>query len=152
MKRLAAMQDWPLFWQRAVAATSAARSRSADGITTNGSLPPSSSTVFLISPPAIAATDRPAASLPVSVAAAHPRVAQDPLDRVRADQQGLERALREAGPAEQRPPGSSAVCGTFEACLSSPTLPAISAGAANRITCQSGKFHGITASTGPSGW
>jgi hypothetical protein len=45
----------------------------------------------------------------------------------------------------------SAVCGTFEACLSRPTLPAISAGAANRITCHSGKFHGITASTGPSG-
>ena len=31
-------------------------------------------------------------------------------------------------------------------------VPAISAGAANRTTCQSGKFHGITASTGPSGW
>ena len=46
---------------------------------------------------------------------------------------------------------SSAVCGTFDACFSSPTLPAISAGAANRITCQSGKFHGMTASTGPSG-
>ncbi len=47
---------------------------------------------------------------------------------------------------------NSAVCGTFEACLSSPTLPAISAGAANRIACQSGKFHGMMASTGPSGW
>lgn len=31
-------------------------------------------------------------------------------------------------------------------------LPAISAGAAKRMTCQSGKFHGITASTGPIGW
>ena len=47
---------------------------------------------------------------------------------------------------------NSAVCGTFDACFSSPTLPAISAGAANRITCQSGKFHGITARTGPIGW
>ena len=46
----------------------------------------------------------------------------------------------------------SAVCGTFEACLSSPTLPAISAGAAKRMACQSGKFQGMTASTGPSGW
>ena len=46
---------------------------------------------------------------------------------------------------------SNAVCGTFDACLSSPTLPAINAGAANRITCHSGKFHGMTASTGPSG-
>ena len=42
--------------------------------------------------------------------------------------------------------------GTLDACLSSPTLPAMSAGAANRMTCHSGKFHGITANTGPSGW
>ena len=35
--------------------------------------------------------------------------------------------------------------------MSRPTLPAISAGAANRTTCQSGKFHGMTASTTPSG-
>ena len=69
MNRFAAMQDCPLFWQRAVVATSAAVSRSAEGITTNGSLPPSSSTVFLISRPAIWAMDRPAGSLPVSVAA-----------------------------------------------------------------------------------
>ena len=46
---------------------------------------------------------------------------------------------------------ASADCGTFEACLSSPTLPAMSAGAAKRKTCQNGKFHGITASTAPSG-
>ena len=46
---------------------------------------------------------------------------------------------------------NKAVCGTLLACLSSPTLPAINAGAAKRIACQSGKFHGITASTGPSG-
>ena len=47
---------------------------------------------------------------------------------------------------------ASAHCGTLEACFSSPTLPAISAGAAKRNTCQNGKFHGITASTGPIGW
>ena len=69
MNRLAAMQDWPLFWQRAVTATSAARSTSADGMTTNASVPPSSSTVFLISSPQIAATDWPAGSEPVRVAA-----------------------------------------------------------------------------------
>src|ERR1035441_10953532 len=52
MKRLAAMQDWPLFRQRATAPTWAAACRSADGMTMNGSLPPSSSTTFLISSPA----------------------------------------------------------------------------------------------------
>src|ERR1700745_3942800 len=69
MKRLAAMQDWPLFRQRANAATSAALGRSADGMTTNGSLPPSSRTTFLISLPAMDATDDPAGPDPVSVAA-----------------------------------------------------------------------------------
>ena len=47
---------------------------------------------------------------------------------------------------------ASAVWGTFEACLSRPTLPTINAGAAKRMTCQSGKFHGMTASTAPMGW
>ncbi|GAA3075225.1 hypothetical protein GCM10020000_70420 [Streptomyces olivoverticillatus] len=70
MKRLAAMQDCPLFCTRAVTAVLTARSRSADGITTYGSLPPSSRTVFLTSSPATAATERPAGSLPVRVAAA----------------------------------------------------------------------------------
>ena len=46
---------------------------------------------------------------------------------------------------------ASAHCGTFEACLSRPALPAISAGAAKRKTCQKGKFHGITARMMPSG-
>ena len=46
---------------------------------------------------------------------------------------------------------TSAQPGTLEACFSTPVLPAMSAGAANRYTCQSGKFHGMTASTTPSG-
>ena len=46
---------------------------------------------------------------------------------------------------------ASAHWGTLEACLRSPTLPAISVGAAKRNTCQKGKFHGITARTAPSG-
>jgi hypothetical protein len=47
---------------------------------------------------------------------------------------------------------ASAVCGTFDACLSNPTFPTMSAGAAKRITCHMGKFQGMTASTGPIGW
>ena len=46
---------------------------------------------------------------------------------------------------------ASAHCGTFDACLSNPTFPAMSPGAAKRKTCQNGKFHGMTASTGPMG-
>ena len=70
MKRLAAMHDWPLLTMRAFTAVSMAARMSALGITMNGSLPPSSSTVFLICPPAAAATLRPACSLPVSETAA----------------------------------------------------------------------------------
>ena len=46
---------------------------------------------------------------------------------------------------------ASAQPGTFDACLSRPTLPAIRAGAAKRKSCQNGKFHGMMASTGPMG-
>ncbi len=116
----------------------------------NGSLPPSSSTTFLITLPAIDATDCPAAAEPVSVAATT-------LSSRRTDSTLCEPISRvwkvPAGkPARaNRSCRNRAVCGTFEACLSSPTLPAISPGAANLIVCQSGKFHGMIASTGPSG-
>ena len=69
MKRLAAIQDCPLLIVRALAAIAAALSRSALGITINGSLPPSSSTVFLSERPARLATSWPAVSLPVKVTA-----------------------------------------------------------------------------------
>ena len=48
MNLFAAMQDCPSFWTRALTAVLTASSRSADGITMNGSLPPSSITVGLI--------------------------------------------------------------------------------------------------------
>ena len=70
MNRFAAMHDWPLLIVRAFTAVLMASSRSAEGITMNGSLPPSSSTVRLISFPAMPPTLRPAGSLPVNVAAA----------------------------------------------------------------------------------
>src|SRR5437660_280532 len=47
MKRLAAMQLWPLLTRRASAAVHAAAVRSASARTMKGSLPPSSSTVLL---------------------------------------------------------------------------------------------------------
>ena len=151
MNRLAAMQDWPLFCTRPVTAVLTASSRSTDGITMNGSLPPSSITVGLISSPQMAATDWPAGSLPVRVAAS-----------TRGSRRMRSTALDETSSVWKQPSGKppramtserySADCGTLDACLSRPTLPAISAGAANRTACQSGKFHGITASTTPSGW
>ena len=99
--RLAAMQLCPLFWLRAVTATSAAFSRSADGMTMNGSLPPSSSTVGFSTSPAIEATDCPAGRAAGEGRGDHPVVAQHLLDGRRADQQRLEHVGREARLAEQ---------------------------------------------------
>ena len=70
MKRLAAMQDWPLLMVRARTAVSRPRRNPRDGMTMNGSLPPSSSTVFLMCAPAVGGDRLPAGSLPVSVTAA----------------------------------------------------------------------------------
>ena len=95
MNRLAAIQDCPLFCTLAVTATWAARSMSAEGITTYGSLPPSSSTVFLTSSPAVDG-DRPSRGLAAGEGGRLDAVvAQDLVDRAGADQQGLEGALGE---------------------------------------------------------
>ena len=80
-----------------VTAVFTAASRSALGMTMNGSLPPSSSTVFLIARPAAAATLLPAPSLPVSVAAATRSSAMMLVDGVGADEQSLKHTVRRAG-------------------------------------------------------
>ena len=90
MKRLAAMQDWPLLIVRALTAVVAAFSTSAIGSTTKGSLPPSSSTAFLIWR-ARGAADRDAGALAAGQRDGRdPRVVDQRADRPRADQQGLE--------------------------------------------------------------
>ncbi len=135
-------------------ACSIVMSRSASASTTNGSEPPSSSTLFFSALPAAAATKAPARSLPVSVTAATRGSAIE-----RADTSGTLPAAtirlvnRPSGAPAVRNASSSAsaVPETFGACLSSAALPASSAGAAKRMTCQSGKFHGITAKTTPIG-
>ena len=150
MNRFALTHDWPLFSVRDCTAFATAVSRSADGITTNASLPPSSSTLGLIVRPAVAPTARPAASLPVSVTARTLRSSMMASTRLRADRSVWK--APSGNPALRRTSSiASAHCGTFDACLSSPTLPVISAGAAKRNTCQYGKFHGMIARTGPIG-
>ena len=117
----------------------------------NGSLPPSSRTTFFPTAPAWAATARPAPTLPVRVTAATRRSAMTagtwsvPMSRVWNTPSG-------APARRKRSSSSRAVRGTLGACLSRPTLPTITAGARKRATCQRGKFHGMMASTTPSGW
>src|ERR1017187_2241418 len=128
MKRLAAMQDCPLLMVRALTAVEMASSRSALGITMKGSLPPSSSTVFLMRSPHWAATERPAGSLPVRVGGGprtcgrtgagrlaagesgggHAIVGQYGRGLSRADEQRLKRAIREARAAQDVFDGQSA--------------------------------------------
>jgi hypothetical protein len=155
MNRLAAMQLWPAFENRARAACSATLGRSASASTMNGSEPPSSSTHFLSARPAAAPTAAPTRSLPVSVTSlrrgspisrslASPTDAS-PTSRVRNRPAGAPAAVRSCSMA-------SAHWGTLGECFSRAALPAISAGAANRSTCQNEKFQGMMASTTPSGW
>ena len=150
MNRLAAMQDCPLLMTRALTAVFTATSRSALGSTMKGSLPPSSSTVFLIAFPAALATCPPAAVLPVSVTAATRGSSITPF----TCSVSIKRVWKtpSAKPARRKISSiASAHRGTLLECLSSPTFPATSAGAAKRKTCQKGKFHGMIASTGPIG-
>ena len=92
----------------------------------------------------------PAPTLPVSVTAATsgssitPATRSLPITSVRNRPAGSSASRHTASISSAQPV-------TLEACLSSTALPAMSAGAAARKTCQYGKFQGITASTTPSG-
>ena len=144
------MHDCPVLMVRALTAVLSALSKFALGITIKASLPPSSSTLFFICRAAVLATSIPAVSLPVSVTAftrGSPITFSTCAGSIRSVWK-----TPSSNPARQSICSiASAHCGTFEACFSKPTLPAIKAGAANRNTCQNGKFHGMMARTGPSG-
>ena len=148
--RLPQMQLCPVFWVRAFTAFSAASAISAEGMTMNGSDPPSSSTIFLSCLPAVSATAEPAPSLPVSVAATTrwssmmPFTASALTTRFWNNPSGapasrITRSIISAQPI------------VTLACFRRPVLPAMIAGAMKRTACQSGKFHGMIASTGPIG-
>src|SRR6266436_479708 len=137
MNLFAAMHDCPVLMMRALTAVLSAFSKSALGITMKASLPPSSSTLFLISRAAVLATALPAFSLPVSVTA-FTRGSTITFS-TRSGSISSVWKTPSWNPAQQKISSmASAHCGTFDACLSSPTLPANSAGPANRNTCQNG--------------
>ena len=78
-------------------------------------------------------------------------VVEDRLNTVPADQQGLKDAFRESG-TQDGVLDPQRRLGHVGRVLKQATLPTMKVGVANRITCQRGKFQGITASTGPMGW
>lgn len=99
----------------------------------------------------MAATLRPAATLPVSVTAAMfsssiSNRTSAPLISTVANRSSGKPASRNTDSMARAQPG------TLLACFSTPPLPAIKAGAAKRNTCQKGKFQGMTARMTPSGW
>ena len=97
MKRLAALQDWPVLSTRAATAFSTAVSRSSVLSRMNGSEPPSSSTTFLRLRPAISATAAPARSEPVSETPLHARILDHRRDLVVGRVDVDVRVRREAG-------------------------------------------------------
>ena len=100
MKRLAAMQDCPLLIVRALTAVAAAFAMSALGMTMNGSLPPSSSTVFLSARPARAATSCAGAFAAGQRHRADARIVEERRHVGRTNQERLEHAVGKAGAAE----------------------------------------------------
>ena len=144
------MQLWPPFTIRPATQILAAAAGSASSSTTYASAPPSSSTVFFSAAPAVAATERPASTLPVSVTAAtlgssiSAFTSREPTSSDRNRFGGNPASRKTSSSARAHP-------GTFEACFRTAPLPAIRAGAAKRTACQNGKFHGMIASTTPKG-
>src|SRR5215470_17484071 len=98
----------------------------------------------------MAATDFPAATLPVNVTAAMFGSSMsgfkslDDSSAVRKRLMGKPASLKISSRANAHP-------GTLDACFKTPPFPAIRCGAANRMTCQKGKFHGMTARMTPRG-
>ncbi len=82
---------------------------------------------------------------------AHARVLEHGVDSTRCRSGACGTGPRGTRPPRTPPRSRARRPGTFEACLSTAALPATSAGAAKRKTCQNGKFQGITASTTPIG-
>ena len=102
------------------------------------------------SEPAREATACPAGVLPVSVTAATSGAAITSATRPEETRSARKRPGGVPASAKIRSM-ASAQPETLPACFSTPALPAMSAGAAKRKTCQRGKFQGMTASTTPSG-
>ncbi len=154
MKRFAQTQLWPALLKRALTAAAAAAGTSASSSTTNASEPPSSSTDFFDARPAAAPTAAPARLEPVSVTAAmrSSAIRQSTVWGTLASSMTSAVSRFAGSPASVNSVASaSAQPVTFGECFSRMPLPQATAGIAKRITCHTGKFHGITASTRPMG-
>ena len=137
---------------RALTPSSTAASKSALGMTMNGSLPPSSSTAFFSGAPPGAATSR---ARRLAAGQGHARRRADrrsPADPVRSDEQRLEHAVRARRRAEEVLHRQRALWHVRRVLEQHRRCPPSVPARRTRNTCQNGKFHGMIASTAPSGW
>ena len=104
MKRLAEMQDCPLFWVRDVVATWAALARSAEGITTNASRAAELEHDLLEGLAGGASHGDARALAAGQRGGGDPGVTDDRVHLAAADEQRLEHVVGEARVPEQRPP------------------------------------------------
>ena len=144
------MQTWPQLPKREAIPAATAVSRSASASTMNGSEPPNSSTEGFSAAPANAATAAPARGEPVRVT---PLIRGSSMIRPIASLPTLMTANNPSGaPASSQQAASMrAERMTLGAGLSRNPLPPSRIGTAARTACQSGKFHGMMASTTPVG-
>ena len=152
MNRFGAMQTWPPLRSLAAFTALTALSTSPSSRTTNGALPPSSSETFIDVSMAFAASAWPTSVEPVKVN----------LRRRSSSRMAETFFAVPVGSTWTTPAGTPAssssfarysmVSGVFDAGLAMIVQPAASAGAILRAPMASGKFHGVIARVGPTGW
>src|SRR5437867_9929842 len=148
------MQDWPPTRRYLMAtAPSTAATRSASSKTMNGALPPSSKLRRLICGAAPAMIARPVAVEPVNAIFLMSGWLSSSSWSVRAGLAVTTLKVPGGSPASSAMPAmASAVSGVAGDGFRTMLHPAARAGAILRVTIVAGKFQGVTAATGPTGW
>ncbi len=150
--RLAAVQACPPLRIFAAMAPSTAASTSASSNTTNGALPPSSIEVRRSWSAALRTNSFPTGVEPVKVTFRRRGSCMSGPDSADAFDVGRIDSTPSGSPASANTsPSSSIVRGVSSAGLTMIVHPAATAGAILRVPMASGKFHGVIASTGPTG-
>src|SRR5712692_9809316 len=148
------MQDWPPTRRYLMAtAPSTAATRSASSKTMNGALPPSSKLRRLICGAAPAMIARPVAVEPVNAIFRLRGWLSSSSWSVRAGLAVTTLNVPGGSPASSAMLAmASAVSGVAGEGFSTTVQPAARAAASFRVTIVAGKFQGVTAATGPTGW
>src|SRR5688572_2247398 len=151
--RLAQTQVWPALRNFDAITCCTAAGTSASAHTMNGAWPPSSSETRFTVRAAFSYSFIPTSVLPVNVSLRTRASAKNTSDTA-AGSAVVSTWNTSGGPPASTHSCSSriAVSGDCSAGFNTTVQPAASAGATLRVTIAAGKFHGVTAYTGPTGW